>query len=97
MSWGHKAVARPQSSFAIFWCKSGSRLAGSLPEHPLLQTADQPGYHLLQLRDPSGTPGQEDHRVGLLMLLHPLADVPVPQESSVPRLPSGSLPVSGFL
>ena len=46
--------------------------------------ANQPEHHLLQLGQPRGAAGQEDHGAGLLVLLHPREDGPGAPE---PRLP----------
>ena len=76
-------------------CLCGRASEGSLPQHFVLQVANQSGDHLLQLSDAGGVIGQEDHRAWLLVLFHPLPHVPVSQESGLPRLQEWSLPVFG--
>ena len=76
-------------------CLCGRASEGSLPQHFVLQVANQSGNHLLQLSDAGGVIGQEDHRAWLLVLFHPLPHVPVSQESGLPRLQEWSLPVFG--
>ncbi|CAJ1380046.1 unnamed protein product [Effrenium voratum] len=59
---------------------------GSLPQHFVLQVADQSCYHFLQLRDPCVALGKEDHRAWVLMLLHSLLHETIPQKSCLSRL-----------
>ncbi|CAJ1402012.1 unnamed protein product [Effrenium voratum] len=58
---------------------------GSLPQHFVLQVADQSCYHFL-LRDPCVALGKEDHRAWVLMLLHSLLHETIPQKSCLSRL-----------
>lgn len=46
----------------------------------------QPVYHLLQLRQPRGALSKEDHRAGVLVLLHPRQDDAESSQQSLPRL-----------
>jgi ATP-dependent RNA helicase DDX6/DHH1 len=64
---GHHAVLRV----------CGGEAKSALPEHALQQAPDQPVHHLLQLRQPRGVTGEEDHRARVLLLLHPREDAAV--------------------
>merc|ERR1712216_355065 len=78
-------------------CFRGGAPEGSLPEHALLQVADQPGDYLLQQRDARGAAREEDHRARLLVLLHPRPHVPVAPQPRLPRLPQRRLPLPRVL
>ena len=82
--------ADPQGHHAVLRLRAGEA-EGPLPQHALLQAADQPEHHLLQLHSEGRAPGQEDHRARLQLLLHPRQDGPGPQKQSVPRLQGGTL------
>ena len=56
---------------------------GVLPEHFVLQVADQSGGHFLELRNLCEALGKEDHRASGLVLLHPLPRVLVPHKSGL--------------
>lgn len=75
----------------------GGAAEGALPEHAVQQAAHQPEHHLLQQREPRGAAGQEDHRAGLLLLLHPRQDAAEPPQPGVPRLPQRPVPQPGVL
>lgn len=58
---------------------------------------DQPVHHLLQLGEPRRAAGQEDHRAGLLVLLHPRQDAAVPPQPRLPRVPERRHPAPRLL
>ena len=68
---------------------SGGAAEGERAAHALLQAGGEPVDHLLQQRGSRGAAGEEDHRPGLQLLLHPLQDVPGGPQSRLPQLLAG--------
>ena len=68
---------------------SGGAAEGERAAHALLQAGGEPVDHLLQQRGSRGAAGEEDHRPGVQLLLHPLQNVAGGPQSRVPQLLAG--------